>query len=132
MSESGNVGTIRQIYADFGEGNISGVLDSLTEDVVWVEPEAGKSPVSGVARGRQEVAEFFRVLDDVSETEAFEPREFVAQDNKVVVLGYYRFRVKATGKRWESEWAMAFTFRHGLIAHFQFYGDTLGEAAAFA
>ena len=132
MNEQANVNTVRQVYADFGEGNIAAVLDSLTEDVVWVEPEAGKSPLSGVARGREEVSEFFRVLDEVSQTEAFEPREFVAQGDKVVVLGYYRFRVRETGKRWESEWAMVFTLRDGQVAHFQFYGDTAGEAAAFA
>lgn len=132
MSEKNNVKVVKQIYTDFGEGNVAGILKSLTEDVVWVEPEAGNSPVGGTARGRDEVAEFFRMLDEVAETEAFEPREFIAQGDKVIVLGYYRFRVKATGKGWEAEWAMVFTFRDGQVAHFQFYGDTAAEAAAFA
>lgn len=131
MNASENVAVVQKLYADFGEGNVAGVLDALTEDIVWVEPEAGKSPLAGVARGREEVAEFFRILDAVAETKAFEPREYVAQGDKVIALGRYRFRVRASGKHWEAEWAMAFTLRNGRISHFQFYGDTAAEAAAF-
>ncbi len=76
--------------------------------------------------------EFFRTVDEVTETESFEPREFIAQGNKVVALGYYKFLSKPTGKTWEAEWAMVWTFREGKVAEFQFFGDTAAEAAAFA
>lgn len=131
MSAQGNVAVVQKLYADFGEGNIAGVLGALTEDVVWIEPDAGKSPLAGVGRSREDVAEFFRILDDVAETEAFEPREYIAADDKVVVLGYYRFRVRASGRHWEAEWAMVFALRNGKISYFRFYGDTAAEAAAF-
>jgi ketosteroid isomerase-like protein len=131
MSAQENKAVVHKLYDDFGKGNIVEILNALTEDVVWIEPEAGRSPVAGVARGREEVAEFFRILDEVAETEAFEPREYVAQGDKVIALGSYRFRVRASGKYWESEWAMAFTLSDGRISHFRFYGDTAAEAAAF-
>jgi len=50
----------------------------------------------------------------------------------VVALGYYKFLSKPTGKTWEAEWAMVWTFREGKVAEFQFFGDTPAEAAAFA
>ena len=131
MSEQNNVDVVRQLYSDFGEGNVEGILNVLTEDVAWKEPPAGKSPLAGTWNGHEGVAEFFRIVDEVSETEDFRPKEYIAQGNKVVVLGYYRFLAKSTGKRWESEWAMVWTLRDGKIAEFQFFGDTGAEAAAF-
>ena len=131
MSEQNNIDTVSQLYADFGEGNVEGILNVLTEDVQWKEPPAGKSPLAGTWEGHKGVEDFFRTIDETCETEDFQPKEFIAQGNKVVVLGYYRFLVKSTGKRWESEWSMVFTFRDGKISEFQFFGDTRAEAAAF-
>ena len=131
MTEQANVAVVQQLYADFGEGNVEGILNVLTEDVSWKEPPAGKSPLAGTWTGHEGVANFFRTVDEVTETEDFQPQEYIAQEDKVVVLGYYRFRAKSTGKRWESEWAMVWTLRDGKIAEFQFFGDTAAEAAAF-
>ena len=110
---------------------MEGILNALTEDVTWKEPPAGKSPLSGTWHGHDGVADFFRTIDEVSETEEFQPKEYIAQGNKVVVLGYYKFLATLTGKHWESEWAMLFTLRDRKIAEFQFFGDTGAEAAAF-
>jgi len=131
MSEQDNVDVVRQLYSDFGEGNVEGILNVLTEDVEWKEPHAGKSPLAGTWHGHEGVADFFRTVDEVTETEDFQPKDYIAQGNKVVVLGHYRFLVKSTGKRWGSEWAMVWTLRDAKIAEFQFFGDTEAEAAAF-
>ncbi len=32
MSEQDNVDVVRQLYSDFGEGNVDGILNVLTED----------------------------------------------------------------------------------------------------
>ncbi len=132
MSEQQNVKIVQQIYADFGQGNIPGVLSALADDVVWKQPPAGSSPLAGTYHGRGQVGEWFSKMDEVSEAESFEPREYIAQGDKVVALGYYRFLSKSTGKSWESNWAMVWTFREGKVADFQFFGDTAAEAAAFA
>ncbi len=47
-----------------------------------------------------------------SEILAFEPpRQFVAQDDNVAVIGWERARVKATNRTVEVNWVMAFTVR---------------------
>jgi ketosteroid isomerase-like protein len=67
-----------------------------------------------------------------SEAEAFEPLHFVAAEDRVVVLGRERFRVKATGLTWACEWAHAFTVRDGKIASFREYTDTSAVVNAFS
>jgi len=66
-----------------------------------------------------------------SEPEAFEPLHFVASDDRVLVLGRERFRVKATGLTWACEWAHAFTVRDGKVAGFREYTDTAAMVGAF-
>ena len=63
--------------------------------------------------------------------EQYAPREFIAQGDKVVVLGQERFRVKATGRSVENEWAHGWTLREGRAARFYEYNDTAALAAGY-
>ena len=56
--------------------------------------------------------------------------DFIAQDDKVVVLGFYRWRVKATGRTYSAKWAHVLTLRDGKIVGFTEYTDTAAMAAA--
>jgi len=66
-----------------------------------------------------------------SEPQAFEPLHFVAAEDRVLVLGRGRFRVKTTGGTWACEWAHAMAVRDGKIASFREYTDTAAIAGAF-
>src|SRR6266511_800663 len=97
-SEQENVRTVQRAYEAFGRGDIPAVLAMLTDDIEWSEPgSADVLPWGGERRGREQVGQFFQALDGALEFEAFEPREFIAQGDTVVVLGSERARVKATG-----------------------------------
>ena len=125
MVEQENVQAVQSVYAAFGRGDISAVLDALTEDVEWVLPGPPEViPFAGVRRGREQVLEFFGVLDAALTFERFEPREFMAQGDKVVVLGRSRDRMKSTGRVVENEWAAVFTLKDGKIAKYQVLEDT--------
>jgi ketosteroid isomerase-like protein len=89
-------------------------------------------PFSGERKGKAAVAEFFRQVAESEDFEQFEPREFVAQGDKVVALGHYRAVVKATGRTFGSDFVMVFTLRDGKIAAFQEFTDSAGINAAFA
>ncbi len=130
MRERDNVKRVQQIYADFGQGNIPGILAALADDVEWKEPPAGPPPFAGTYRGREQVGELFGQLAEAAEPEQFEPREFIAQGDTVVALGYYRFRARATGRTWETDWAMVWRFREGKVARFRIFKDSAAEAAA--
>src|SRR5438270_749542 len=130
MSEKDNVRVVQDLFAAFGQGNIPGVLDKLTEDVEWRLAGPTEITYAGLRHGREKVAEFFKTLGDAAEFEVFEPQEYIAQGDQVVVLGHERQRVKATGLVVENDWAMVFTFRGGKIAKFRNYEDTAAVAAA--
>ena len=71
------------------------------------------------------------LLDEHLEFEQFEPREFVAQGDTVVVVGFERSLSKATGHTIETEWAHVYTLRDGKIAKGRFFEDTAAYVAAF-
>ena len=62
--------------------------------------------------------------------EAFEPRQFIAQEDTVVVLGSYRGTARETGRRFATEWAQVFTLREGKVTKFREYADTANMADA--
>jgi ketosteroid isomerase-like protein len=124
------VAWVQQIYADFVAGNVPGILAKLADDVEWSEPEAGPAPFAGTRHGRDAVARLFQQLVEIAVPEQFEPREFLADGDRVVALGRYRFRVKDTGRTWATEWAMVWSFRDGKVARFRIYKDSAAEAAA--
>jgi ketosteroid isomerase-like protein len=132
MSEQDNVAVVRRAYENFKGGNIGGILDSVTDEVDWRLPEMEGISFSGGRRGRESVGGFFAQLSESQESVSFEPREFVAQGDKVVALGTYRWRVKKNGREYGGDWAHVFTIRDGKIAGFHEYMDSGAARAAYA
>lgn len=131
MGERENTELVQHAYANFQRGDIPAVLDSLSEDVEWVLTEVEGVPVARSWHGRDEAGQFFQTLGDTQEARQFEPREFVAQGDKVVALGHYIWHVKSTGREWESDFAHVFTLRDGKVSRFQEYTDSAALADAF-
>ena len=134
MDEPENVRTVRRLYACFfGQGDIPGALSLLTEDVEWCLAGPGEIlPWAGTWHGRQQVGRFLVAFPETLEIQAFEPREFIAHGDTVVVLGRELARVKATDRLCETEWVMVFTLRDGKIARFRQYHDSAAWVAAYA
>ncbi|MEH2552215.1 ketosteroid isomerase-like protein [Bradyrhizobium sp. AZCC 2262] len=97
MSEYENRQFVEQAYAAFKAGDIPTLLQSLSEDVTWKLPEIENVPFAGERQGRGAVGEFFSTLASLQHARSFEEREFIAQGDKVVVLGHYVCRSKPTG-----------------------------------
>jgi uncharacterized protein len=132
MTETDNVQVVQQIYAAFGSGDIPAVLALLDEAVVWrLAGPADVVPYAGPRRGRQEVGQCFQQLGESVEFQSFEPREYLVQGDRVVVLGTERGRVRATGKGFENDWAMVFIVREGLVTSLRTYEDTAAVVEAF-
>jgi ketosteroid isomerase-like protein len=132
MNERTKVGVVQQGYEAFGRGDIPAVLDLLTEDVEWTLQGPSVIPFAGTFRGREGIVEFYSLVGETLEFEQFEPREFVAQGDMVVVVGYERSVVKQTGRRFEQEWAHVYTLRDDKIATGRFFENTAAEVEAFA
>lgn len=124
MSAQDNTRLIQESYAAFGRGDIPVVLDYLTDDIEWYGAGPKELPLAGTWRGRNEVREFFKDLNETQEILAFEPQEFIAEGDTVVVLLRYRTRVKATGRIVETDLVHVFTVRNGKVARLRQFYDT--------
>src|SRR5712692_3182890 len=131
MSEQENTAIAQQAYNNFKTGNIEALLDQLSADVTWQLPEMKGVPLAGKRSGRDGVADFFATVARDQEVLEFEPREFVAQGDKVVSLGHYKWRVKDTGREFATDFVHIFTVRDGKIAAFREHFDTAAVAAAY-
>ena len=132
MNEQENLRVVQEGYAAFGRGDIRALLNLYTEDVEYVIPGPPDIiPYAGTYRGHDQVAQFFSLLADAVEFEQFEPQQFIAQGDRVVVLGRNRGRVKATGHSLVEEWAHSITLREGKVTRFQAYNDTAAVVLAF-
>jgi ketosteroid isomerase-like protein len=123
MSEQENIDVVKKGYEAFGRGDIPGLLMQLDANVSWVTPGPAELPTAGDRRGHQGVAEFFQQLAAVVDITRFETREFIAQGDRVVVLGEGTETVKATGKAVEFHFAHVFGVRDGKVVSFVDYVD---------
>jgi ketosteroid isomerase-like protein len=119
-----NLDVIRRGYDAFGRGDITALLGLFDEQIEWVSSGPPELITSGRRTGRQAVAEFFTAVNEVFDIQRFDPQEFIAQGDRVVVLGHESARVRATGKVVDSDWAHVFTMKNGKVAAFQEYVDT--------
>ncbi|HEY0003982.1 MAG TPA: nuclear transport factor 2 family protein [Pyrinomonadaceae bacterium] len=131
MSEQENVKLVQQAYSNFQSGDIQALLGLLSDDVEWQLPEIENVSFAGRRRGKAQVAEFFSKLAEAQEARQFEPREFIAQGDKVVALGSYMWQTRATGSSYGGDWAHVFTVRDGKIAGFHEFMDTAAAANAY-
>ena len=131
MSEPENTATVQQAYNNFKTGNIQALLDQMSDDVTWQLPEIEGVALAGKRTGCAGVGEFFATVARDQEVREFEPREFIAQGDKVVSLGNYRWRVKDTGREFKSDFVHIFTLRDGKIVRFREHLDTALAAAAY-
>ena len=132
MSEQQNLALVHEFYAALKRGDVTGVLNILADDVIWFVPGPQDIiPLVGQREGGGQVAQVIAKLSEMQDAEQFDVREFVAQGDKVIALGHYRWRIKSNGQFYESDWAHAFGIHDGKISSFQEYVDTYAWAAAY-
>jgi uncharacterized protein len=131
MSEQDNVGIVQQAYENFQSGNIPALLALLSDDVVWQLPEMEAVPFTGTFNGPAGVGQFFAKVNANQEPLRFEPREAIAQGDKVASLGFYEWRVKSTNRKFSSEFCHVFTIRDGKVVAFYEYVDTAAASTAY-
>jgi uncharacterized protein len=130
MSVQKNVQIVKDGFAAYARGDMQGLLALFAEDIEWIVPGEGLR-FAGTYRGLAEVAGFFQKISEMLEVSLFEPREFVAQGDRVLVVGFERETVKATNRTFEEHWVFAFTFRNGKVTNVREYFDTLALARGF-
>lgn len=132
LQKESNTQIIQRCYGYFLEGNIPALLNEVTDDITWTVPgPVNVMPWAGLRTGKAGVGEFFKIVKDSTEFTKFEPREYIAQGDRVVTLGFFEGRSKKTGRMSKSNFAMAFTLRNGKVSSFEEYSDTAAAVEAY-
>ena len=131
MDEKEVAALVQQGYSLFSKGDIPGVLKLMSPDVTWELPKVDNVPFTGKFQGVEGVGRFFTALAGAIDLLQYEPREFIAKGNKVIVLGQNRYRVKGQKEEFDSKWVDVLTAENGKIATYEQYGDTAQLERAF-
>jgi len=129
MSAQANVQVVKDFFAAMGSGDKQGLLALAAEDIEWIVP--GEDwPLAGTHRGHAGLRDFLRKASETVETSFPEPPEYVAQGDRVLVVGFATGRIKATNRTFEDHWVFAMTVRDGKVAKIREYVDTQALAQA--
>ena len=129
MSIEKNVRVVKDFFAAIGSGDKQRVLALVAEDIEWIVP--GEDwPLAGTHRGHAGLADVLKKASEEIEMTYPEPPEFVAQGDRVVVVGFATGRIKTTNKTFEDHWVFAITVRNGKLTSVREYIDT--QALAWA
>ena len=128
MSIERNVQTVKDFFAAIGRGDREGLLALVAEDIEWIISGEGW-PLAGTDRGHAGLADLLKTASESIET-SMEPREFVAQGDRVLVVGFAKGKIKATNKTFEDDWVFAITVRDGRLTNIREYVDTQALARA--
>jgi uncharacterized protein len=132
VSADDNTRLAQSGYEAFGRGDMAALAEVMADDIEWVSPgDPDDDPNAGTFKGKEAVLGWFGVLASTLDFTTFEPREFIAQNDKVVSLVYAEATVRGTGRAVVNHEAHVWTFRDGKLARFQIYLDTAAAAAAF-
>jgi uncharacterized protein len=105
------------------------LLALSAEDIEWIIP--GEDwPLAGTHRGHAGLENLLQKADETVETSFPEPPEFVAQGDRVLVVGVSTGKIKATNKAFEDHWVFAITVRNGKLTNIREYIDTQALARA--
>jgi ketosteroid isomerase-like protein len=127
---------IREGYRLFQEGDPA-FLDSFTPDATLVFPET--LPKGGTYGSPWDALEYFNTMGALFEDPRPEPEEFIRDGDRLVVLGHFHGRSRATGEQVSLRFAHVFrlTAVEGPLseqryAAFELFIDTTAVVAAIA
>jgi ketosteroid isomerase-like protein len=128
MSTQENVQIVQDFFSAISRADRQALQSLCSEDIEWIIP--GEDwPLAGTHRGQAGLAS---LLDKSSEMEISSPHppEFVAQGDRVMMVGFATGKVKATNRTFEDYFVFAFTIRAGKVTSIREYVDTQALARA--
>ena len=129
MSIEKNVQVVKDFFAAIGSGDKQRVLALVTEDIEWIVPGEGWL-LAGAHRGHAGLADVLKKASEEIEMKYPKPPEFVAQGDRVLVIGVATGKIKATNKPFKDDWVFDITVRNGKLTKIQEYIDTQALARA--
>lgn len=128
MSTEKNVQTVKDFFAAIGRGDRGGLLALVAEDMEWIIP--GEDwPLAGTRRGHAGLADLLETASKTMETST-EPREYVAQGDRVMVVGVATGKIKVTISRSTTTGSSPSPFETARVTKIREYIDAQALARA--
>src|ERR1039457_6517531 len=109
MSIEKNVQIVKNFLAALGRRDKQGLLALSAEDIEWIIP--GEDwPLAGTHRGHAGLEDLLQKASETVETST-EPSEYVAQGDRVLVVGVAKGKIKAANKPFKDDWVFDITVR---------------------
>ncbi|SNS99183.1 hypothetical protein SAMN05421770_103373 [Granulicella rosea] len=129
MSTEENIESVKSFFAAMGSGDKQGLLALSAEDIEWIIP--GEDwPLAGTHRGHTGLEAVFQKASKEIEMTYPKPPEFVAQGDRVLVIGVAIGKIKATNKPFKDDWVFDIIVRSGKVTKIREYIDTQALARA--
>ena len=129
MSVEENVQIVKDFFAAMGGHKKQDLLALVAEDIEWIIP--GKDwPLAGKHRAHAGVRDLLQKASEEVETAYPKPPEFVAEGDRVFVVGVATGKIKATNKPFTDDWVFDITVRDGKVTKIREYIDTQALARA--
>jgi ketosteroid isomerase-like protein len=125
---------VQKGYDYFAKGDVAGIVSIYADDSTFTPQMGleGKAPLvtpKGTFR-KAELTGFFAALSQELDFTQWENRQWVADGNTVIVLGYYAGRNKRTGKPFQSEFCHVLSVAGDKVKSFKEFTDTAAALEA--
>lgn len=105
---------VEKMFTAFGSGDVENFVATVANDTVWIYHGTQIIP-KGTFEGKDGVRKFFNNILNNTEMLNFEPKEYIVEGNKVVVLGQEHQKVKRSGRELKQKWVQIYTVENDLI-----------------
>jgi len=130
MNEQRNVEAVKRIYQLTNAGDLTSVLNMVSDDVELFLFGSSKVPWAGHWRGRRGTEEFLMAMGKAAEAKDI-PDVVVGAGDLVIAIHRPTLRIRATGRDADFNVVHVWTFRDGLVIRMKEYADTAAWEAAF-
>jgi len=115
---------VQAMYAAYGSGNMEALKNTLSDNIQWIYHGTDEIEHSGVYKGKKGVTKFFSNVNEHIDYLDFQPSQFIAEGNMVVVLGNEKQKIKKNGEILEQEWVQVYTVEKELITRMEEFSNT--------
>ncbi|WP_022963200.1 alpha/beta fold hydrolase [Halopseudomonas pelagia] len=116
---------IERYFQAFSSGDIEGALACIHQDAIWHVDGDPEVVTTGIIRGREAVRAWLLGFPDGFRPITFSIEQQFSDQAEILVLGRFRHRVLPSESIVDSDYAIRFTLRDGLIGRYQIFEDSL-------
>lgn len=128
-----NIAATQALFAAFGASDVPGILALCTDDIrIEFYGPTDIIPYADMYDGMDAARRFFETVLSSVDIHVFEPQEFLADRDKVVVTGTLHLTAKATGRDIRSDFVHVITMKDGKWQRFRDFMNTHAAVQAFA